>query len=346
MPSSRPSAERLLTAAWRDRGPVSTLLLPAAWAFAVLAALRRALYRAGWLARHRLPVPVVVIGGIVAGGTGKTPLIVALADALRAGGRHPGVVSRGYGRRGSAVRVVATDSAPADVGDEPLLIRRRTGCPVAVGADRVAAGRELLRANPDCDLVLCDDGLQHYRLWRDVEIAVVDARGAGNGRRLPAGPLREPVSRLADVDAIVLNGGDPAGRAAMPGAFRMTLSGEEFRRLDDPGVRRRAGDFAGESLVAVAGIGDPGRFFAHLSRLGLRFAERPFPDHHAYAAHDLALAADGILTTEKDAVKLTGIAPLVPAPGWPPVWVLPVTAAVEPDLARHILEKLDGCPPA
>lgn len=343
MRRSRPSAERLLTAAWRGRGLLSTLLVPVSWLFAAAAGLRRGLYRRGWLASHRLPVPVVVVGGIVAGGTGKTPLIVFLAEALRALGCRPGIVSRGYGGRATVPRMVPPDADPAEAGDEPVLIRRRTGCPVAVGADRVAAGRELLRRYPDCDLLLCDDGLQHYRLRRDLEIAVVDGRGAGNGRRLPAGPLREPPSRLAGVDAIVLNGGDAGCPEGAGPCFRMRLSGDAFHRLDDPGAARRAEDFAGESLVALAGIGDPSRFFSHLRGLGLRFSERAFPDHHAYAGGDLAFAADGILTTEKDGVKL---ARLAPAAGRPPIWVLPVTAAVEPDLARLILEKLDGRPPA
>ncbi len=332
-----------MLAAWTGRGFLSTLMLPAAWVFAAVAATRRLLYRLGWLESVRLPVPVVVVGGIAVGGTGKTPLIIALARALGEAGRRPGVVSRGYGGRGRRPGMVAPDADPAEVGDEPLLIRRRAGCPVAVGADRVAAGRELLRVFPDCDLILCDDGLQHYRLRRDLEIAVLDGRGTGNGRLLPAGPLRESPARLAGVDALVANG-DP-GPLPAPGVrtFRMRLSGTSFHRLDDPDVTCAAADLAGRDIDAVAGIGHPERFFAHLRALGLRFRGHAFPDHHAYRAADLELPGEAILATEKDGVKL---ARLSPAPGRPPIWVLPVDALVAPDLSRFVLEKLDGRPSA
>ncbi len=331
------------------------LLLPIAAVFSLIAALRRWAYRSGVFASARLPVPVVIVGNITAGGSGKTPLVLWLVEELRKRGRHPGVISRGYGGSAAGARKVSRGDTPTEVGDEPLLIRRRADCPVFVGRDRVAAGRALLAAHPECDIIICDDGLQHYRLARDVEIAVVDRRGFWNGWPLPAGPLREPVSRLRTVDAVVANGWD--GQAA----FRMTLTGERFALLGkvppaasnqsdfangNADIRRRVvshdgtpSELAGLRLHAVAGIGEPQRFFDHLSALGLRFEVHAFPDHYAYAAGDLDFVGDAILTTEKDAVKFGGLASL-------PVWVLPVAASVTPDLAQFILEKIDGRPSA
>jgi tetraacyldisaccharide 4'-kinase len=328
-----PPSKRSVEAAWQHRGPLAWLLLPLGIVFVLIAALRRRLYRAGILRSIRLPVAVVVVGNITAGGSGKTPLVLALVDELRRRGRRPGVIGRGYGGAMIGVRKVSDGDTPAEVGDEPLLIRRRAGCPVFVGRDRVAAGLALLAAHPDCDVIICDDGLQHYRLARDVEIAVVDRRGFQNGWPLPAGPLREPVSRLRSVAAVVANGwqGD-AG-------FRMTIEGARFASLGK--VRRHATppDLTGKRLHAVAGIGEPQRFFDHLANLGLSFTAHAFPDHHPYAAGDLAFEGDAILTTEKDAVKFGTLATL-------PVWVLPVTATVTPDLAQFILERIDGRPSA
>jgi tetraacyldisaccharide 4'-kinase len=308
------------------------LLLPVGIVFFLVAALRRRLYRGGVLASERLPVPVVVVGNITVGGSGKTPLILWLVDALMRRGRRPGVVSRGYGGSVDGVGEVAPDSDAARVGDEPLLIRRRAGCPVFVGRDRAAAGRALLARHPDCDVILCDDGLQHYRLWRDVEIAVLDRRGLWNGWPLPAGPLREPQARLRTVDALVAN--DWPG----PAGFRMTLAGDRFELLG--GVASLlAAKLAGLRLHAVAGIGEPQRFFDHLAGLGLRFEAHAFADHHRFVAADLAFDGDAILTTEKDAVKFGLLAAL-------PVWVLPVTAVVVPDLGQFVLEKINGRSPA
>jgi tetraacyldisaccharide 4'-kinase len=323
-----PPSKRSIEETWQSRGALSWLLLPASFVFAGLAALRRGLYRAGLLVSVRLPVPVVVVGNITAGGAGKTPLVLWLVDELRRRGRHPGVISRGYGGDAAGVQEVSHDDTPARVGDEPLLIKRRAGCPLFVGRDRAAAGLALLAAHPECDIVICDDGLQHYRLARDVEIAVVDRRGFWNGWPMPAGPLREPVSRLRSVDAVVANGWEGAA------AFRMTLQGDRFVPLAGS-----AGLGEMKRLHAVAGIGEPQRFFDHLAALGLHFEPHPFPDHHAYVAGDLAFDGDAILTTEKDAVKFGDLAAL-------PVWVLPVTATVTPDLAQFVLERIDGRPPA
>jgi tetraacyldisaccharide 4'-kinase len=317
------------------------LLFPLSRLFVAAAGLRRSFYRAGLLRRQRLPVPVVVVGNLSVGGTGKTPLVIHLALSLGRRGRRPGIVSRGY--RGAAGRIAEVNAAsdPAVVGDEPLLLARRAACPVFVGRDRAATARALLAAHPECDLILADDGLQHYRLGRDIEIIMFDERGVMNGWCLPAGPLREPLGRLARADAMVLNGLPASAAPAFAGpVFVMHLPGERFRRLGAAPMECQAAELVGKNLHAVAGIGVPRRFFDRLSAMGLSYAEHPFADHHDYRVEDLAFAGGAILTTEKDAVKLERLSlPL-------PVWVLPVTAEVDPDLAAFVLEKLNGPPPA
>lgn len=341
MPPSNPSAEASgLAARWQRRDAASVALLPVGLIFLALAAVRRALFRCGLLAVKRLPVPVVVVGNITVGGSGKTPLVIHLARELAARGYRPGIISRGYRGGAAGVCEVRSDSDPAEVGDEPLLLARRSGCPVFVGRDRAAAGAALLAAHPECTLILSDDGLQHYRLARDLELAVLDQRGVMNGWPLPAGPLREGVARLGTVAAIITNG-EPA--MELPSAvphYRMRLLGAEFQRLGEPACRATTADFGGQTLHAVAGIGDPSRFFAQLRGLGFAIVEHPFPDHHAYTAADLNFGGAAILTTEKDAVKFGNLSLAAP------VWVLPVTATVEPDLSRFIVEKLHGLAPA
>jgi tetraacyldisaccharide 4'-kinase len=330
-----------LSSDWYARGltGLTGALAPLTPLFTLGAAVRRALYRGGVLRVGRLPVPVVVVGNISVGGSGKTPLVIALASALARAGRHPGIVSRGYGRRrASAAPVLVTAATdPAISGDEPALLAR-AGFPVAVAPDRVAAGRALLAAYPECDVVIADDGLQHYALARDVEIAVVDgARGFGNGWRLPAGPLREAKDRLASVDAVVVQAaeGDPQW-VALPNAYRMTLSGSTFHGVADPKCIAHRDAFDGEGVHAIAGIGNPARFFATLTALGIRPACHAFPDHHAFVAGDLAFpGARAILMTEKDAVKCAGFADTH-------CWYLPVTATIDPALVARVLEKLRG----
>lgn len=330
--------ELMLQRAWQRRGLLATALLPLALLFRLFSSLRRLLFHFGWSAAQRLPVPVVIVGNITSGGAGKTPLCLWLIEELRRRGRHPGIVSRGYGGTvGNSVREVLADASAQQVGDEPLLLRRRAGCPVFVGRDRVAAAKALLMAYRDCDVIVGDDGLQHYRLARDVEIAVIDSRLFGNGWLLPAGPLREPPARLQSVDAVVLNGFAHLGLPTAPG-FRMQLGGALFHRLDDPRQVCRADALRDLRLHACAGIGAPQRFFDQLSALGLRFSAHAFPDHHRYVATDLVFAdCDALLMTEKDAIKCAGLTQC-------PVWVLPVTASVEPGLAELILEKIDGRP--
>lgn len=315
----------------RRLSPALWLLLPLSCLFALLAWLNRRL-----VSPERLAVPVVVVGNITVGGAGKTPLTIWLARQLRERGWRPGIVSRGYGGAASEARPVTESAEPVEVGDEPILLARRSGVPVWVGSDRAAAGQALLAAHPEVDVILCDDGLQHYRLARDVELAVFDGRGGGNGWRLPAGPLREPFSRLAEVDAVICNG--PPDQRITPAVrrFDMRLAAGRFYRLDQPQQSCEASDLKGKKLYALAGIGDPGRFFRSLATLGLAFAAHPFPDHHAYSAADLVFAEDGILLmTEKDAVKCTGLTA-------GETWVLPVEAELSPALIDLILEKLRG----
>ena len=319
---------------WYRTSPLHLILLPISWLFGALAALRRSLYRTHILSSYRLPVPVIVIGNISVGGTGKTPLTLALAQQLINHGHHPVIVSRGYGGH-SQQQAVNPNSSAQQVGDEPLLMARRALCPVWVGRDRVATARLALLAHPQCDVVLCDDGLQHYRLQRDMEIAVIDGvRRVGNGHLLPAGPLREPLSRLKTVDAVVVNGGH-----ADSGEHAMQLSGTVFHNLLDPGKLARAGDFQGLRLHAVAGIGHPQRFFDHLKSLGLTVSMHAFPDHHPYSAEDLLFNdCDALLLTEKDAVKCAAYAD-------EKFWVLRVDAQIDPALITHLLRKIatHGC---
>jgi tetraacyldisaccharide 4'-kinase len=320
---------------WLRLTPWHVVLLPLSLLFGLIASLRRGLYRAGLLHIVRLPVPVIVVGNISVGGTGKTPLVLWLADFLRQQGYHPGIVSRGYGGGTQGAVAVDARSDPAAVGDEPLLLARKSGCPVWVGRDRVKAGNALLRAHPECDVLVSDDGLQHYRLGRDMEIVVVDGeRKFGNGLLLPAGPLREGVSRLGSVDAVVVNGGSPMAAMRLRNEFEMHLEGEVFFNLRQPELRASAADFAGKKLHAVAGIGNPQRFFAHLRKLGLAFEEHDFPDHWAYRPQDLDYdKAGALLMTEKDAVKCAGFAD-------ERYWSLAVAALLPPTFGQTVLQKL------
>lgn len=326
-----------VVAAWY--APRPTLRMRLAWplslVFRAIVATRRALYRGGVLRVERVPVPVVVVGNITVGGTGKTPLVIALCKELRDRGLRPGVVSRGYGGSAQGPRGVAPGDDPAVVGDEPLLIAQ-AGIPVFIGRDRPAAARALLAAHPECDVVVCDDGLQHYRLAREVEIAVVDdARGLGNGLMLPAGPLREPASRLREVDAVVRLAA-VAARSDDPHTTYMTQVPGVWRNLRDPARVADVTRWRGRRVHAVAGIGNPARFFALLRGQGIAAVEHVFPDHHAYRRGDLPWTdATAILMTQKDAVKCASFAD-------ERFWYLPVRASIDPALVAVVEQKIRG----
>jgi len=318
---------------WYRLSPVSILLYPVSLIFRLLVSLRRWLYRTGILRSVSLPVPVIVVGNLTLGGTGKTPLVLWLAEKLRGQGWSPGIVCRGYGGTHAGPRAVTRGDDVGQVGDEALLLCERADCPVWIGADRAASARAMLAAHLECDLILCDDGLQHYRLQRSFEIAVEDERGFGNGLLLPAGPLREPASRR--VDAIVINGGE-----TRPGAFRMSLRPAGFCRVDDPGKQVAPSELSGRRLHAVAGIGNPERFFAELMRMGLIFSPHAFPDHHPFRFEDLEFAdCDFVLMTEKDAVKCRQF-------GRRDLIALRVDAEPDPALADLILRRIHGRAPA
>jgi tetraacyldisaccharide 4'-kinase len=323
---------------WYRSSPMGIVLYLPSLLFHLVVALRRSLYRAGLFSTAKLPVPVIVVGNITVGGTGKTPLVLWLADFLREHGMRPGIISRGYGGRVGPPQCVTAASDPATCGDEPLLLAQHSAAPVWVGTDRAATARALLGANPDCDVIVSDDGLQHYRLARNIEIAVVDgARGVGNGLMLPAGPLREPPSRLNTVDAIIINVSQSAAvgiRTRAPAAFAMALQDRGFYNLLHPDRRAPPERFRNRRVHAVAGIGNPQRFFDTLQRLGIAFAAHPFPDHHAFSARDLEFAdADFIVMTEKDAVKCRSFAS-------EKHWVLRVDAEIDSDFGELIMKKL------
>jgi tetraacyldisaccharide 4'-kinase len=322
---------------WYEGAP-PVLLRPLSTLYGWLIRARRAGYANGWLAQGHPGVPVIVVGNLTAGGTGKTPLVIWLAEQLRGAGQRPGVVLRGHGGAGRAPRLVDAGDTPAEVGDEAVLIARRTGVPVATGVDRVAAAQLLARRG--CTLVLADDGLQHLALLSDLTIAVVDgARGFGNGALLPAGPLREPAAMLRQVDLVVLHGEDRTGVARGRASLRMSLQPGPLRALradrEEPLESLR-----GLPVHAVAGIGNPRRFFDLLRALGARPVEHAFADHHPFRAQDLAFDdKTRIVMTEKDAVRCSALAA-------ERMWYLPVSASLpEADAAqllRAVLARVPG----
>ncbi len=302
---------------WQEDTLFSRLLTPLALVYCGLGALNRRLHRGGRRPAQSAAIPVVVIGNISVGGTGKTPLVLWIVQYLKAQGWRPGIVTRGYGGRARHwPQLVTPDSDPALMGDEPVLLARRSGVPVMADPDRRRGVARLLEHG--CDIVVSDDGLQHYRLARDLEIAVIDGvRRLGNGRCLPAGPLREPPSRLEQVDARVIHG------QARAGEWSMTLEPLAFHRVSAPHESAPLETFRGRTVHAVAGIGYPPRFFALLRRLGVNVIEHAFPDHHRFHAEEIQFA-DGydVLMTEKDAVKCHAFAA-------PPVWYLTVQAKMD-----------------
>ena len=294
---------------WARFTPVSLLLTPLAGLFAVTVWLRRMAYLRGWRPSFAVGVPVFVVGNITVGGSGKTPMVIWLVNWLIAQGLRPGVVSRGYGGQARGCVEVEARGDPAVVGDEPLLIHAKTRAPVMVGRDRVAAARTLLERHPEINIIVADDGLQHYRLQRQLELAVVDAStGLGNGLPLPAGPLREPVSRLKTVDALIRveRGNSVAAAVSEPFYNAVYTLGSAYALLT-PTHRMDLIDLPPGPWLAVAGIGNPQGFFAMLTKLGWSFKRKTFPDHHRFQPDDIP-AGVRVVMTEKDAVKCTPFA--------------------------------------
>lgn len=314
---------------WYGSHPFGLVLAPLGWLWCVVAVLRRKAYLSGLLNMRRLGVPVIVVGNISVGGTGKTPLVLWVAQLLQAHGYRPGIVGRGYGGKARHwPQQVRPDSDPVTVGDEAVLLARRSGCPVAVGPDRWACGEALVR-HAGCDVIVSDDGLQHLALDRDIEIATIDGvRRHGNRRCLPAGPLREPPGRLDSVDMVVSNG--LAGR----GEFSMGYEAEPLRCIVDESRRLPLEGLKDQKVHAVAGIGDPERFFDYLRSQGLHVIRHPFPDHHMFRAEDIRFD-DGlaVVMTEKDAVKCSRIAGR-------DHWYLPVSAKLPQAFELRLLSLL------
>lgn len=329
--------ERVLVAGWTRRGGVYWLFLPLSW---LVGSIARRRMRARRTNDPQVPVPVVVIGNLIAGGAGKTPIVIALVEALRARGRKPGVIARGYAAHadGRPMRIDA-HSDPTEAGDEPVLVAQRCAVPVAVCADRRAAALALLAAHPEVDVIVSDDGLQHYGLARSVEWVVFDARGAGNGACLPAGPLREPLTRRRDATLFSGCAVDPHLSAGGP-AYAVPIVADTVLALAT-GQTFAARDFLrGRAVSAYAGIAHPDKFFAALAALGADVEGQALPDHARFAAHSFAQARrDCIMITEKDAVKCARIPALANDPR---IHVLRIEAMLDPALVDLVMEKLDG----
>lgn len=324
---------------WYADGSLGWILLPLSGLYWLVLALRRALYESGVLRTHRAAVPVIVVGNITAGGTGKTPTVLWLVDALRQRGFAPGIVSRGYGgsQSGTSMRVEA-DSDAAVVGDEPALLARRGQCPVVVDPDRVRGAGMLVEDG--VDVIVADDGLQHYRLARDYEVCIIDgSRGLGNRRLLPAGPLREGVERLADVDQVLVNGvlrsGDHEPTVPEQNAMTFELRADEACRLNGS-LARPIDRFAGTTVHAVAAIGNPRRFFDLLRGKGIQVIEHAYPDHVALGRRELEFGDDfDVFMTEKDAVKLGRTMK-------DKFWYVPVEFAMDGVDAAPLLEQIES----
>jgi tetraacyldisaccharide 4'-kinase len=311
---------------WYNKSPVSLVLTPVSWLYCLLAIIRSVAYQFHLIKTQRLPVPVIIVGNITAGGTGKTPMVTWLVDFLRKQGYTPGIVSRGYGGGArSWPQQVRVDSDPRMVGDEAILLARRCQCPMAVGPARVEAAQALL-THTDCDIIVADDGLQHYALERDVEIAVIDGvRRFGNGKCLPAGPLREPRSRIRTVDIVITNG------VPGPREYRMTLKPGMVQNLANRDKRNSLSSFKGKKVHAIAGIGNPERFFTELEEYGIEVVPHDFPDHYLYTTEDVNFNDDlPVLMTEKDAVKCTSFAD-------ERHWFVPVDAQVDERISPILL---------
>jgi tetraacyldisaccharide 4'-kinase len=319
----------MLMQSWYDQHPIRYLLAPLSAIYRLIISIRYWLFRLGIKKVTRFSVPVIVVGNITVGGTGKTPLVIWLANLLQQKGFRPGIVSRGYG--GIAKQYpqwVTQESDPTIVSDEAVLLAQKTKCPVMIAPNRVMAVKDLLTKS-DCNIILSDDGLQHYALARDIEIAVIDGkRRFGNGFCLPAGPLREPKNRIKRVDFTVTNGGED------PGEYQMQLIPDLIYNLRQPDRALTSKIINNQQIHAVAGIGNPERFFNSLRLLGYSFIEHPFPDHHLFQKHELEFGDNTIIImTEKDAVKCKYFAD-------DRYWCLPIKAELPDEFSQQLLKSM------
>ena len=334
------SFEQALQRAWLLRGKVAWALLPLAALYGVVVALRRALYGWGWCRAQTLPVPVIVVGNLIVGGAGKTPTVMAIVRLLRRQGRVPGIVSRGHGRHGAACLEVRSGMPASECGDEPLLLHLRTGAPVVVGRDRVAAARLLLARHPEVNVIVADDGLQHLRLARTAQVLVFDERGAGNGWLLPAGPLREPFAHTVPARSVVLYNA-PAASTRWPGnVAQRALAGVvplaawwQGQAATLPALMA----LRGRPLLAAAGVARPQRFFGMLRDAGLSITPMPLPDHHDFKTLPWPATTADVVLTEKDAVKIDP-----QRIGSTRVWVAALDFAPPPAFNAALLALLPG----
>lgn len=317
---------------WERLNALSLASLPLTLVFLILTAARRLLFRIGILESTKINVPVVVVGNITVGGTGKTPIVIAIANALKKSGFTPGIISRGY-RGDGLCREITQNSTHDEVGDEAMFISTSVQCPMWVGPSRVKSAQQLIAKYSDVNIIISDDGLQHYALKRDIEVVVIDGeRKFGNGLLLPSGPLRETVSRIRTCDFAVVNG--PQNLHLPLPTTNMELVGSTFYKLSNPKVTCKAEDLLESQITAIAGIGNPERFFKHLQSLGLRPNTKRFPDHHRYSVADLdSIESDVVIMTEKDAVKCQFFTRKE-------CWFLPVTADINDEFTQTIIEKI------
>ena len=308
---------------------VSLLLLPFSAVFLLISFVRKILYRFNFLRSFKLKIPVIVVGNITSGGTGKTPLIIYLANELKKNGYRPGIISRGYGSKGGGMIEASQKNDAADVGDEPMLIQKHTHLPVFVSKDRVSAAKALLKKYKKTDVILSDDGIQHYRLKRDIEVLVIDGtRKFGNGYLLPAGPLREFSSKLKTVDAIVCN-----HKKVIGGSYLMKYKGSSLINLKT-NKKIHLNNLRLKNIHAIAGIGNPNRFFDYLKTFNIEFNSSIFEDHYRFSKKDFRNMNDkNIIMTEKDAIKCQKFSRKN-------FWYLPVTAEVDSKFIDIILKKL------
>lgn len=331
-----------LTRAWLGHGPLATALLPLAWLYGAVRAARSAAYRHGWRRSQKLAVPVVVVGNLIAGGAGKTPTVLALVDMLRRHGRRPGILSRGYGGTHDGVLEVTRDTPASRCGDEPLLMHLRSRAPLAVGRDRVGAGRLLLRTHPELDVLVSDDGLQHLALARDAQVIVFDERGVGNAWLLPAGPLREPLPARVPARSLVVYNAAKAS-TPLPGSLaRRDLAGvvdlAEWWRGGAASVEALR-SLRGHRVLAAAGMAHPRRFFDMLSDQGLQVEELALPDHHDFATLPWPAETGTVLVTEKDAVKIDP-----DRVGTTKVWVVPLDFGLDAAFEAALIALLPPTP--